>query len=244
MTEVRRGPTLWAMTDGTRKLVVVTGATRGLGRAMALGLARAGHLVAGCGRSAEGVAALAAELEPVGGRAAVVDVADDGAVRRWAEEVLAWGGPPDLLLNNAALMACPAPLWQVPAAEMDALLRVNVGGTAATIRAFLPAMIARGSGVVVNFSSGWGRSVSPEVAPYCATKWAVEGLTRALAEELPPGLAAISLNPGIIDTDMLRTCWGEDAAAYPTAEEWAVRAVPFLLGLGPEHNGEALTAPG
>jgi NAD(P)-dependent dehydrogenase (short-subunit alcohol dehydrogenase family) len=76
-------------------------------------------------------------------------------------------------------------------------------------------MIRRGSGVIVNFSSGWGRSVSAEVAPYCASKWAVERLTRALAEELPSGLAAVPLNPGIINTEMLQSCFGADAQNYP-----------------------------
>jgi NAD(P)-dependent dehydrogenase (short-subunit alcohol dehydrogenase family) len=135
----------------------------------------------------------------------------------------------------------PAPLWEVPAEEFDALIDVNVKGVANVIRAFVPAMVERGSGVIVNLSSGWGRSTSPEVAPYCASKYAVEGLTLALAQELPAGMAAVPLNPGVIDTDMLRQCWDEEAGAYPTAEEWAARAAPFLLGLGPKDNGRSLT---
>jgi NAD(P)-dependent dehydrogenase (short-subunit alcohol dehydrogenase family) len=101
--------------------------------------------------------------------------------------------------------------------------------------------VARKRGVVVNFSSGWGRSVSAEVAPYCATKYAIEGLTKALAEELPAGMAAVPLNPGIIDTDMLRSCFGADASRYPSPAEWAESAVPFLLGLGPKDNGRSLS---
>jgi NAD(P)-dependent dehydrogenase (short-subunit alcohol dehydrogenase family) len=79
------------------------------------------------------------------------------------------------------------------------------------------------------------------VAPYCATKWAIEGLTRALAQELPAGLAAIPLNPGIIDTDMLRSCFGGEAGSYPSPNEWAETAVPFLLQLGPKDNGKPLS---
>jgi NAD(P)-dependent dehydrogenase (short-subunit alcohol dehydrogenase family) len=108
----------------------------------------------------------------------------------------------------------------------------------------VPAMIARGSGVIVNFSSGWGRSTSPEVAAYCTSKWAVEGLTSALAQELPRGLAAVALNPGIIATEMLRACWGAGAEAYPTAEKWIQNAGPFLEKLGPKDNGRQLTVPG
>jgi hypothetical protein len=92
-------------------------------------------------------------------------------------------------------------------------------------------MIARSHGVIVNFSSGWGRSTSPEVAPYCATKWAIEGLTRALAQELPRGMAAVPLNPGIIDTDMLRACFGSAASGYPDPKEWAESAVPLESSL-------------
>jgi NAD(P)-dependent dehydrogenase (short-subunit alcohol dehydrogenase family) len=104
-------------------------------------------------------------------------------------------------------------------------------------------MLARAKGVIINFSSGWGRSVSPEVAPYCATKWAIEGLTQALAEELPSGMAVVALNPGIIDTDMLRSCFGAEAGDYPSPSQWAARAVPFILKLGSANNGKPLTVP-
>ena len=105
-------------------------------------------------------------------------------------------------------------------------------------------MIERGSGTIVNLSSGWGRSVSPEVAPYCATKWAIEGLTKALAAELPAGLAAVPLNPGVIDTDMLQKCFGGGAASYPKPEEWAKTAAPFILGLGPGDSGKSASVGG
>jgi NAD(P)-dependent dehydrogenase (short-subunit alcohol dehydrogenase family) len=108
-----------------------------------------------------------------------------------------------------------------------------VKGPYHVIRHLLPAMIRDGSGVIVNFNSTWGRSTSRQVATYCATKWAIEGLTRALAEELPAGMAAVPLNPGVIHTEMLESCFGQNAAAYPSPERWAKKAVPFLLNLGP-----------
>jgi len=107
----------------------------------------------------------------------------------------------------------------------------------------VPVMIERGKGIIVNFSSGWGRSTSPEVAPYCASKWAIEGLSQALAQELPRGLAAMALNPGVINTRMLQTCWGEHASSYEDAENWARTAAPFLLGLKTSQNGQPLSAP-
>ena len=222
--------------------IVLTGATRGLGAAMTAGFIAVGHTVYGCGRSAEGVAKLR-ERYGAPHQFAVVDVADDAQVAAWAKTVLA-DGVPDLLINNAAVINENAPLWEISATEFDRLIDINVKGVANTIRHFVPAMAARGSGVIVNFSSGWGRHTSPEVAPYCASKFAIEGLTRALAEELPAGMAAVPLSPGVIDTDMLRTCMGAAAGDYSTTSDWAKDAVPCILGLTAKHNGASLTVPG
>ena len=169
-----------------------------------------------------------------------VDVAHEDQVERWAGDVLGTVGTPDILINNAALMNRPAPLWEIPPTEFASLMDVNVTGVYYVLRHFLPAMVKRGTGVIVNFSSGWGRSTSPEVAPYCTTKWAVEGMTRALAQELPDGMAAVPLNPGVINTDMLQVAWGADANSYPTPEKWAKRAVPLILGITAKNNGEAM----
>jgi NAD(P)-dependent dehydrogenase (short-subunit alcohol dehydrogenase family) len=205
------------------------------------GFAKRGWTVAGGARSEAGIALLREEFGGGGHFFAAVDVASDDSVARFCEAGRAAVGVPDLLINNAALMNAPAPLWEVGAEEFGQLLDVNVAGVANMVRRVLPGMIARGAGVVVNFSSGWGRSTSPEVAPYCATKWAVEGLTQALAQELPPGMAAVALNPGIIDTDMLRQAWGDGASAYESATAWGERAVPMIARLGPRDNGQALT---
>jgi NAD(P)-dependent dehydrogenase (short-subunit alcohol dehydrogenase family) len=225
------------------QLIVLTGCTRGIGRALAEKFAELGVTVAGCGRSRDAIAAM---RKRVGAphEFDAVDVASDAEVREWASRVLRSRRAPDFLINNAALINPNAPLWKVPAKEFSDVIDVNIKGVANTIRHFVPAMIERGSGVIVNFSSGWGRSTSPEVATYCATKWAVEGLTQALSQELPPGLAAVALNPGIIDTDMLRSCFGADARSYPSPKEWAERAVPFILRIRAKDNGGALTVPG
>lgn len=224
------------------RTILLTGATRGLGRALVPGFVARGHTVVGCGRNTDDVAILSS-AHPAPHAFAAVDVADDAAVARWAEAVLASHGPPDLVINNAAKMNHPAPLWEVPAAEFDAMLQVNLGGVANVIRHFVPAMVARGQGVVVNLSSGWGRVTAPEVAPYCATKWGIEGLSRALASELPPGMAAVPLNPGIINTDMLQRCWADEANAFPSADQWARAAAEYILSIGPEHNGKPLAVP-
>lgn len=221
-------------------LVVITGVTRGLGRAMTSEFIRLGHTVYGCGRNEKEILDLQQRF-PTPNRFDVVDVTQDGEVASWAESCLAGGPTPDLLLNNAALINHSAPLWQIDASEFDKVIDVNIKGVANVVRHFVPAMIAAGKGVIVNFSSGWGRETDPEVAPYCATKWAMEGLTKALAQELPRGMAAVPLSPGIIDTEMLRSCFGRQASAYPDADTWAKTAVPWLLGLGPADSGLSLT---
>lgn len=222
------------------RVIVVTGATRGLGRALVPHFVKAGHTVIGCGRSQQHIDELTKQF-PAPHRFAAIDVTENGAIHGWAADMLRAVGPPDLLVNNAALMNTPAPLWEVPAEEFDRLIAVNVCGVANVVRAFVPAMVKRGTGVIVNLSSGWGRSTSAEVAPYCASKYAIEGLTLALAQELPSGMAAVPLNPGVIDTDMLRQCWGSSASSYPNADQWATRAAPFLLKLSAKDNGCSLT---
>jgi len=220
--------------------ILITGVTRGLGRALAEFYIDQGHTVIGCGRGADGVLDLRF-AHPAPHDFAVVDVADAAKVELWSEKVLAVHGAPNILINNAGLMNKPAPLWDVPAAEFAKIVDVNIKGVANIIRVFVPAMIEANRGVIVNLSSGWGRSVSPNVAPYCASKWAVEGLTKALAEELPSSMAAVALNPGVIDTDMLRQAWSDDASAYAKADVWVKEAGPFILKIKASHNGQSLS---
>lgn len=222
--------------------IVITGATRGLGRALAERFREAGHVVLGCGRRADLVEALRQAFGPPHDFQ-VVDVANDQAVARWAKQTLADHGPPDWLINNAAVIHANAPLWQIPVEEFDRVIDVNVKGVVNVLRHFVPAMANQERGVIVNLSSGWGRSVDAEVSGYCASKWAIEGLTKALAMELPPGLAAVPLNPGIIDTDMLRQCFHDQAGHYPTAETWSRAAAPYILRLGPKDNGQSRSVP-
>ena len=224
---------------------MITGCTRGLGLAMARSFAARGWLVSGCGTKHETVERLSAELGKAGSGHLIrtCDVTSVADVSAMAEDILAAAGAPDLLLNNAALINANAPLWEVPPEDFSRVIDVNLKGIHLVLREFLPAMIARRSGVIVNFSSGWGRSTSPDVAPYCCTKWGVEGLTQALSQELPDGIAAVALNPGIIDTEMLQSTFGPSSSDFPSPSKWAENAVPFLEKLGARDNGKALTVP-
>ncbi|MGH8024486.1 MAG: SDR family oxidoreductase, partial [Limisphaerales bacterium] len=199
--------------------------------------------VVGCGRSETAIAGLKKQF-PAPHDFSVVDVSSDDQVAAWAARILKSHPPPDLLLNNAAIITRNAPLWKVPAMEFSRIIDVNIKGVANVIRHFVPAMVVRRSGVIINFSSGWGRAADAEVAPYCATKWAIEGLTNSLSQELPEGMAAVPLNPGVIDTDMLRSAFGASAGSYPAPNEWARIAVPFLLRISPKDNGRQMTVNG
>ena len=146
------------------RIVVLTGVTRGLGRALLRELAAAGHTVAGCGRNAGHIEALRREY-PAPHSFATVDVSDDVQVTSWAVQILDTLGIPELLINNAALVNRNAPLWEIQAREFDALTGANINGVTNVIRHFVPAMVKAKRGVIVNFSSGWGRSTSAGVAP-------------------------------------------------------------------------------
>ncbi|MGJ8694929.1 MAG: SDR family oxidoreductase [Verrucomicrobiaceae bacterium] len=222
-------------------IIWLTGCTNGLGRALVPELVDRGHIIAGCGRNELELQRLNEEFPECFFQAC--DVSDEGSVEDFVNEALIATGEPDFLINNAAVVNSPAPLWEIPAHEFDQLTAININGVANLIRQVAPLMIANDSGVIVNLSSGWGRSTSPEVAPYCASKWAIEGLTQALSQELPSGLAAVALNPGVINTDMLRKCWDDGALDFPNAEQWAITAAPFILGLSSNDNGKQLTAP-
>ncbi|AKC81915.1 oxidoreductase [Verrucomicrobia bacterium IMCC26134] len=225
------------------KKIVITGCTKGLGRALVDEFIELGHTVIGCGRNSEAILDLRFSVAAPNSFD-VLDVAEAKKVELWAERMLTLHGAPDLVINNAGSLTDPAPLWKQNSAEVARLFQVNLTGVVHVIQGFVPAMIERGSGVVVNFSSGWGRSVSANFAPYCASKWGVEGLTRALAEELPAPLAAVPLSPGVIDTAMLRQCYADGASDYPDPATWAKVAAPFLLQLDRKDNGQSLTVPG
>jgi NAD(P)-dependent dehydrogenase (short-subunit alcohol dehydrogenase family) len=198
-----------------------------------------GWRVAGGARTAEALQELKKELfteyflQPF-------DVTIPADVDAFAEQVVRNLGVPDLLINNAGLINKSAPLTQVSPEEFSSVLAVNLGGVHNMIRAFVPIMERKEIGVIANFSSYWGQSTAPEVGPYCATKWGVEGLTRSFAQELPSGLATVAFNPGIIDTDMLRSCFGESAGGHEKPDVWAKHAVDRLESLGPADNGKTI----
>ena len=228
--------------DKGSKMIVISGVTKGLGRALAEEYLKLGHLVIGCGRSIKHVGNFS-KMYPSNADFQVVDISDYKQVFSWSRYVQNKFGSPDFLLNNAGVINKNAVLWNVPEQEFSNVIDINIKGVYNTIKQFVPSMIKNGKGIVVNFSSGWGRSTSPQVAPYCTSKWAIEGLSKSMAQELPEGMASVALNPGVINTDMLRSCWSKNAELYEKPKSWAQRAAKYILEIKPKDNGASLTIP-
>jgi len=224
------------------RTVLITGASKGLGRALALELAKRGHTVIGCSRTHDKLSSLQSELSsPENHLFLNADVKSNSSIEELAHAVVEKKGVPDIIVNNAGTINRNNKIWEVPEEEFDTVIDTNVKGVANMLRHFIPLMITRKQGIIVNMSSGWGRSGAALVAPYCASKWAVEGLTRSVAKEVPDGIAVVALNPGVINTDMLASCFGNSAALYQAPEAWALKAATMILNLTAADNGASLT---
>jgi 3-oxoacyl-[acyl-carrier protein] reductase len=189
------------------EVAVVTGASRGIGRATALTLAARGLSVALLGRGGallEAAAEAARALSPAS-RAIACDVADEASVDHARDEVLRELGVPILVVNNAGIVHRGAHVRETSSASWDEVIAVNLRGPFLIARAFLPAMLPLRRGRIVQVSSISATLGSPGAASYAASKWGVVGLTKSLAEELrDSGLEAMAVLPGSVDTDMLK----------------------------------------
>jgi NAD(P)-dependent dehydrogenase (short-subunit alcohol dehydrogenase family) len=185
------------------KVALVTGATRGIGRAIVDALTEAGAKVVACGVQEEGVRRLSAELGDKG-RAVVADVGTRAGAERLVQEATSVFGRVDLLVNNAGI-APRLELEQMADQDFDRVLAVNLAGPFYLARRVVPGMKARGFGRIVNVSSISATLGTPRMTGYCASKWGLNGLTQALAEELKPsGIFVAAVLPGSVDTDMLQ----------------------------------------
>ncbi len=200
-----------------RPVAVVTGASRGLGAGIAEALARAGYALGLCARRGP-------EL-PAGtpaGRAASVDVRDADAVAAFATQVTNELGPIELWVNNAGVLDPIGPLRDAPVDAVTTHVEVNLLGVIWGTRAFAAIVHDRSEpGTLVNITSGAARSVYEGWAPYCATKAAVDQLTRVVAaEEAPHGLSAFAVAPGVVDTDMQALIRATPADRFPKVERF------------------------
>jgi len=216
------------------KVVVVTGASSGIGRATALAFAAAGAKVALVARRREvleEVARLAA-----GGEVAVLpaDVTRREDVRACFAGVRARFGRVDVVVNNAGILL-PAPVAEIEGADLDAMLRVNLFGALFVMQEALPLMLAQGGGCIVNVASLAGRRGVTPLGGYCATKFALIGLTEALRMELHGHPVHVGLVlPGVVETPMVEQVthdqefldlWPSSLNMPPSWVVWAIFAV-------------------
>lgn len=236
------------------RYALVTGASRGIGAATARALDAAGARVALVARGQAGLERTAADMAhaPI---LVTADLADPAGPERVAAEVLAQFPSVDILVNNAAL-AVRLPTVELDPATIDELLAVNVRAPLLLVAAFLPSMIARRQGAIINVSSLSGVVGTPNRSAYAATKGAIDAATRSMAAELgPSGIRVNSVAPGVVDTEM----WAKNKAipgvvesieAQTALRRWATPediadVIVFLASDGARFvTGETISADG
>lgn len=225
---------------------IITGASRGLGRAVALRFVREGSRVAICSRGPQEIEAVAKEIRRLKGDVLAVkaDVSQERDVDRLISMTLKTFGQIDTLINNAGILSPRTPVEQVRVTDWDATIAANLRGPFLCMRAVLPHMRLRRRGSIINVSSGAGKRPAPLWGPYAASKFALEGLTALAAEETrADGVRVNAVNPGGARTAMR-------AAAYPEEDPMRLPQPEALTGLfvylasqESRETGESLDAP-
>lgn len=205
-------------------VILVTGTSRGIGLSTSLVLARAGHQVLATMRSPSRAPELAdaARAEGLPVLISAMDVDSDESVRTGMAALMARHGTPDILVNNAGIERRGS-VEELPLAEFKAVMETNYFGAIRCMQAVLPGMRTRGSGGIINVTSVAGKISNSPLGPYAASKFALEALTEALAQEVTPfGLRVAMVEPGIIDTAMAQAI-GVDPkdSLYPNARRLA-----------------------
>jgi NAD(P)-dependent dehydrogenase (short-subunit alcohol dehydrogenase family) len=225
--------------DADAPVAVVTGAGRGIGRAVALALARRGHDVVLLARTYAQLEETAAAIVGLGRRAVALrcDVASTHEVRHAHERASALIGAPDVVVNNAGIVR-RALVHEMSDEDWDSVIDVNLKGTFLVTRAWLPAMLLAKRGRFVNVSSISGTLGTPLLSSYCAAKWGVIGFTKAVAQELEgSGVSALCVMPGSVDTEMLK---GSGFPPRMTPEDVANLVLYAALDAPSAMNGSAV----
>lgn len=225
------------------QVALVTGAGRGIGRAVALALAREGAAVALASRTRAELAAVATEIHQAGGRALAVptDVTQDAAVEALVEQTLAELGRLDILVTAAGVAAF-GPVSGAKPADWDAMLAVNLRAVMVACRAALGPMSRQRRGTIVNIASVAATRAIPGAAAYSATKAGVLGFSRALAEEVRgDGIRVGVLLPGAVDTPLWDAIPSHPDRARMLRPDDVARAAVLMVTLPPGAALEALT---
>jgi len=217
------------------QIAVVTGAGRGIGAAIAQQLGSMGAEVVLCGRNTQPLQAIAAKISRADGKSQVVrcDVTDFSSVENLAKQVDSSYGRMDILVNNAGIGGFGGPLHEMPPNLWEQVLNTNLRGVYYCIRALAPAMIRAQSGHIINISSLAGKNALPNGAAYAASKWALNGLSYSVAEELRAyNIRVAVVCPGSVDTE-LSPHIGKDARKMLKPEDVA-HVVAMLVTQAPQ----------
>jgi NAD(P)-dependent dehydrogenase (short-subunit alcohol dehydrogenase family) len=222
----------------TNRVILVTGALTGIGRATALAFAKEGATVVAAGRRETEGKALEAELRALGARAAFIkaDVRHEEDVRRLVDETVARFGRLDVAVNNAGTEGKPGPVTEQTPDSYAAMFDTNVLGTLLSLKHELRVMQPQGSGSIVNVSSTMGERGAANLSLYTASKHAVEGLTKSAAlEAAASGVRVNAVAPGPTETGMLERLTGT-----PDKKAAFYAAVPLKRGARPEEIADAI----
>ena len=188
-------------------VALITGAGRGIGRAIALCFAREGARTVLTGREMDRLERVAQKIRAAGGDAATfsLDVTRDDEAALVVDEVIATWGRIDVLVNNAGVITYNTPAWATTLDQWDEVMNTNLRGMHLVSRAVIPHMIQRESGVIINIGSSSGRRPDSEYGAYATSKWGAVEYTISLANSLLPfGIRVNGINPDWVDTDMAR----------------------------------------
>ena len=217
------------------QVVLITGANRGIGRAIALACAREGARIAVTGRDIARCQPVVTEITAQSGTAQpfVLDVTKDADVTAAVDRVLSTWGQIDILVNSAGIIQYHTPVWETTIEDWDTMMQVNLRGTFLCCHAVVPYMRAQGHGIIINIASSAARMADDDLGPYTASKWGVAGYTTSLARSLRPhGIRVNGLNPGWVDTDMSRAFDPKGDPEWSTPEEIAQAAL-YLAARAP-----------
>ena len=195
------------------QLAVVTGAARGIGAAISQKLASMGATVLLVARDKAALTEVQSQIQSAGGTAhiAPLDLLDESSINSLAETIKTNHGRCDILVNNAGIGIIGKPLTEMSSADWDKTMGTNLRGPYLMIRALAPLMIAAQYGHIINISSLAGRNPLPNGAAYSASKWALNGLTYSVAEELRPHNIRVS----VVAPGSVNTTFGSNAADNP-----------------------------
>jgi short-subunit dehydrogenase len=214
----------------TDQVVLITGASAGIGRCLAVDFARRGAAVIGCGRSQERLQETLKEMRGFNQNSTVVvcDVADREQVPAMVGQALSDFGKVDILINNAGI-GMRRPFVETSLDTIEEIIRTNYLGMVYCTHALLPSMIRRGSGHIVNISSGSGHIGTLNMAAYCGSKFAMNGFSESLYHELRP----LGVHVSVVSPGPVRTEFNRSFADVPPRS-------PPLLAIGPEAVAEAV----